>query len=202
MRRVCRFVTRAICLALVRHDSTRDVLGLWIETECANFWPRVVNDLKLSGLQDILIAVIDGPKGFPEMTVQTCITHLIRNLLNFEGWKGRKAVVAALAAFDAGPSGTKYSPSGALWRRAWVRVIRFFAFAPDTWKFIYTMDEIELLGEESLLLLPPRLQANYQSIDEAGSSIRYRTSQACFVPDTTHGKVELSILALPTRPAR
>ncbi|PRF59172.1 IS256 family transposase, partial [Burkholderia multivorans] len=80
---------KAIYLALgVRRDGTRDVLGLWIEqTEGAKFWLRVVNDLKLRGVQDILIAVVDGLKGFPEAintvfpetTVQTCIVHLIRN---------------------------------------------------------------------------------------------------------------------------
>ncbi|EDT42881.1 transposase mutator type [Burkholderia ambifaria MEX-5] len=79
---------KAIYLALgVRRDGTRDVLGLWIEqTEGAKFWLRVVNDLKLRGVQDILIAVVDGLKGFPEAinsvfpetTVQTCIVHLIR----------------------------------------------------------------------------------------------------------------------------
>ncbi|WP_310676788.1 IS256 family transposase, partial [Burkholderia multivorans] len=83
---------KAIYLALgVRRDGTRDVLGLWIEqTEGAKFWLRVVNDLKLRGVQDILIAVVDGLKGFPEAintvfpetTVQTCIVHLIRNSLD------------------------------------------------------------------------------------------------------------------------
>ncbi|VWB99843.1 transposase mutator family protein [Burkholderia lata] len=50
----------------------------------------VVNDLKLRGVQDILIAVVDGLKGFPETTVQTCIVHLIRNSLDFVSWKDRK----------------------------------------------------------------------------------------------------------------
>ncbi|OOA68386.1 IS256 family transposase, partial [Burkholderia cenocepacia] len=97
---------KAIYLALgVRRDGTRDVLGLWIEqTEGAKFWLRVVNDLKLRGVQDILIAVVDGLKGFPEAintvfpetTVQTCIVHLIRNSLDFASWKDRKSVAAAL----------------------------------------------------------------------------------------------------------
>ncbi len=120
---------KAIYLALgVRRDGTRDVLGLWIEqTEGAKFWLRVVNDLKLRGVQDILIAVVDGLKGFPEAinsefretTVQTCIVHLIRNSLDFVSWKDRRvaaaalkkvywaptteAAVVALDAFDAGP---------------------------------------------------------------------------------------------------
>ncbi|WP_224052114.1 IS256 family transposase, partial [Burkholderia cepacia] len=159
---------KAIYLALgVHRDGTRDVLGLWIEqTEGAKFWLRVVNDLKLRGVQDILIAVVDGLKGFPEAintvfpetTVQTCIVHLIRNSLDFASWKDRKSAAAALKeiyraptaeaaavaldAFDAGPWGTKYPPIAALWRRAWEQVIPFYAFAPDIRKIIYTTDEI------------------------------------------------------------
>ena len=73
-------------------DGEKDVLGLWIEqTEGAKFWLKVVNDLKARGVNDILIAVVDGLKGFPEAIttvlpqtiVQTCIVHLIRNSLAF-----------------------------------------------------------------------------------------------------------------------
>ncbi|WP_323072018.1 IS256 family transposase [Mycetohabitans endofungorum] len=162
---------KAIYLALgVRRDGTRDVLGLWIEhTEGAKFWLRVVNELRLRGVQDILIAVVDGLKGFPEAintvfpetTVQTCIVHLIRNSLDFASWKERKQVAAelkevyrapsaeaaalALQAFDEGPWGSKYPPIAALWRRAWEQVTPFFAFAPDIRKIIYTTNSIESL---------------------------------------------------------
>ncbi|KVN37200.1 hypothetical protein WT67_01155 [Burkholderia stagnalis] len=105
---------KAIYLALgVRRDGTRDVLGLWIEqTEGAEFWLRVVNDLKLQGVQDILIAVVDGLKGFPEAinsvfpetTVQTCIVHPIRNSLDFVSWKDRKAAAAALKEVYRAPT--------------------------------------------------------------------------------------------------
>ncbi|SAL64936.1 transposase [Caballeronia humi] len=93
---------KAIYLALgVRRDGTPEVLGLWIEqTERAKFWLGVVNDLKLRGVQDILIAVVDGLKGFPaainavfpETTTQTCIVHLIRNSLD------RRALATRLGA--------------------------------------------------------------------------------------------------------
>lgn len=162
---------KAIYLALgVRRDGTREVLGLWIEqTEGAKFWLRVVNDLKLRGVQDILIAVVDGLKGFPaainavfpETTVQTCIVHLIRNSLEFANWKDRRqlavalreiyraasaeAAAQALEAFDAGPWGSKYPPIAALWRRAWEQVIPFFAFAPEIRKIVYTTNAIESL---------------------------------------------------------
>jgi len=162
---------KAVYLALgVASDGTRDVLGLWIEqTEGAKFWLRVVNDLKNRGVEDILIAVVDGLKGFPEAiqatfprtTVQTCIVHLIRNSLAFASWKERKLVAAALrpvytaptadaaaqclAEFEAGPWGAKFPTIGASWRRVWEHVIPFFAFAPEVRRVIYTTNVIESL---------------------------------------------------------
>jgi putative transposase len=84
--------------------TAKDVLGFWIEqTEGAKFWLKVVNDLKARGVNDILIAVVDGLKGFPEAiisafpqtVVQTCIVHLIRNSLAFVCWKDRKTILPA-----------------------------------------------------------------------------------------------------------
>src|SRR5215471_2354142 len=89
---------------LVRNKA---VLGLWIEqTEGAKFWLKVMNELKNRGLNDILIAVVDGLKGFPEAiatvfpltTVQTCIIHLIRHSLAFVSWKDRKLIMPDLKA--------------------------------------------------------------------------------------------------------
>lgn len=104
---------KAVHVALgVRGDGAKEVLGLWIETnEGAKFWLRVMNDLKNRGVEDILIAVVDGLKGFPdanavfpEATVQTCIVHLMRNSLDFASWKDRKELAAGLkliyAVFD------------------------------------------------------------------------------------------------------
>ena len=80
----------------------KEVLGLWIEqTEGAKFWLKVINDLKARAGNDILIAVVDGLKGFPEAIttvfpqtiVQTCIVHLIRISLAFVSWKDRKAIM-------------------------------------------------------------------------------------------------------------
>ena len=95
-----------VALAL-NPDGEKDVLGLWIEqTEGAKFWLRVVNELKTRGVNDILVAVVDGLKGFPEAItsvfpqtiVQTCIVHLIRNSLAFVSWKDRKAILPAIKA--------------------------------------------------------------------------------------------------------
>ena len=83
------------------------MLGLWIErTEGAKFWLKVMNDLRTRGVGDILIAVVDGLTGFadaiaavfPQTAVQTCIVHLIRNLLAFVFWKDRKKVMPDLKA--------------------------------------------------------------------------------------------------------
>jgi putative transposase len=160
---------KAIYLALgILPDGTRDILGLWIEnTEGAKFWMKVFNDLKTRGVADILIAVTDGLKGmaealaavFPATTLQTCIVHLIRNSLNYASWKERKALAAAikpiytapsaeaaqaeLDTFEAGPWGTKFPTVVAAWRRAWDRVIPFFAFPPPIRKVIYTTNAIE-----------------------------------------------------------
>ena len=162
---------KAIYLALgVLPDGTRDILGLWIEnTEGAKFWMKVFNDLKTRGVADILIAVTDGLKGIPEAlaavfpatTLQTCIVHLIRNSLDFASWKDRKALAAALKpiymassaeaaqaeldALEAGPWGAKFPTVVATWRRAWDRVIPFFAFSPAVRRVIYTTNAIESL---------------------------------------------------------
>ena len=97
---------QAVSLALgVAADGTRDVLGLWIEqTEGAKFWLKVMNELRHRGVADILIAVVDGLKGFPaavtavfpQTTVQTCIVHLTRFSLAYCHWQDRSKVAGAL----------------------------------------------------------------------------------------------------------
>jgi transposase-like protein len=160
---------KAIYLALgILPDGTRDILGLWIEsTEGAKFWLKVFNDLKTRGVNDLLIAVTDGLKGigealaavFPATTLQTCIVHLIRNSLDFASWKERKllaqalrpiytapsaeAAAAELEAFERGPWGRKFPTVVGAWRRAWDRVIPFFAFPPEVRRVVYTTNAIE-----------------------------------------------------------
>ena len=97
---------KAVHIALgVRADGAKEILGLWLEqNEGAKFWLRVMNELRNRGVEDILIAVVDGLKGFPDAiqavfpdaTVQTCIVHLLRQSLDFVSYKDRKAVAAAL----------------------------------------------------------------------------------------------------------
>jgi putative transposase len=114
-----------------------------------------MTELKNRGLEDVLIAVVDGLKGFPDAItavfpdaqVQTCIVHLIRNSLDFVSYKDRRAVAAALkevykaadadsgaAALDAFAEsdwGRKYPAIAMSWRRHWQAVIPFFAFPDD-----------------------------------------------------------------------
>lgn len=173
---------KAVYLALgIQADGQRDVLGLWIEqTEGAKFWLKVFNDLKTRGCQDILIAVVDGLKGlaeaintaYPKTTVQTCIVHLIRNSLDYAGWKDRKAVAQALRpiygapseqaaeqalqTFSEGPWGAKYPMIVAAWQRAWENVIPFFVFPADIRRVIYTTNAIESLNMQLRKIIKTR----------------------------------------------
>jgi putative transposase len=144
---------------------------LWLEqNEGAKFWLRVMNELKNRGVEDVLLAVVDGLKGFPEAilavfpeaVVQTCIVHLLRHSLEFVSWKDRKPVAAALrdiyraidpaaaeaalAAFEASPWGRKYAAIGQSWRRAWGEVIPFYAFPLEVRRLLYTTNSIEALN--------------------------------------------------------
>jgi len=161
-------------------SGEKDVLGLWIEqTEGAKFWLKVMNDLRNRGVADVLIAVVDGLKGFPEAIsnvfpktmVQTCIVHLIRNSLSFVSWKDRKAILPSIKAIyhaenaDAAALrlddfeaewGKRYPAIGQAWRRAWEHVIPFFAFAPDIRKMIYTTNAVEALNRSLRKIIKTR----------------------------------------------
>jgi putative transposase len=161
---------KAVYVALALNpDGEKEVLGLWIEqTEGAKFWLKVITELKTRGVNDILIAVVDGLKGFPEAiasvypqtVVQTCIVHLIRNSLAFVSWKDRKAILPAIKAIYRAENadmallrleefedewGRRYPAIGQAWRRAWEHVVPFFAFAPGVRKMIYTTNAVEAL---------------------------------------------------------
>jgi len=166
--------TKSVYLAIgITCAGQKEVLGLWLEqTEGAKFWLRVMTDLQGRGVQDVLIAVVDGLKGFPEAItaifphtlVQTCIVHLLRYSLDFASWKERRALAAALKpiytalnaeaaaaaleAFAAGPWGERYPPIVASWRRNWAQVVPFFAFSPAVRRIIYTTNAIESLHSQ------------------------------------------------------
>ena len=186
---------KAVYLALgILPDGTRDILGLWIEnTEGAKFWMKVFNDLKTRGVGDILIAITDGLKGmaealevvFPATTLQSCIVHLIRNSLAFANWKDRKglagalkvvytaasaeAALAELDAFEQGPWGQKFPTVVAAWRRAWDKVIPFFAYPPAVRKVVYTTNAIESINARLRKIIKTR--GHFPSDDAASKLI-------------------------------
>jgi transposase-like protein len=188
--------SRAIHIALgVRADGRKEVLGLWIEqNEGAKFWLRVMNELKNRGVDDIMLAVVDGLKGFPDAitavfpdaVVQTCIVHLLRNSMDFVSWKDRKplatalksiyravdakAAEEALTAFEASEWGMRYPAISQSWRRAWAEVIPFFAFPNEVRKIIYTTNAIEALN--SKLRRAVRARGHFPS-DEAATKLLY-----------------------------
>ena len=163
---------KSVYLAIGHHCSGhKEILGLWIEqTEGAKFWLRVMNELKARGVQDMLIAVVDGLKGFPEAinsafpdtVVHTCIVHMIRHSLALASWKDRKPLakalkviyqadteeqaLTALSEFEAGPWGEKFPSIGKSWRNNWEHIIPFFAFSKPVRKLIYTTNSIESLN--------------------------------------------------------
>lgn len=187
---------KAVYVAIgVRCTGHKEVLGLWVEqTEGAKFWLRVMSELKNRGVEDILISVVDGLKGFPEAItavfpqteVQTCIVHLLRYSLQFAGWKERKALAAALKlvyqastaeearaqldAFEQGPWGQKYPLIAQSWRRHWEEVIPFFAFPAQVRRMIYTTNAIESL--HSVLRNTVRGRGHFPS-DEAALKLLY-----------------------------
>lgn len=187
---------KAAYLALgITPDGRKHVLGLWLDpNEGARFWLRIVNELRNRGVKDILIAVVDGLKGFPEAInaafpqtlVQTCVVHLLRNALAYVSWQDRKQVVAALKPiyqapttdaallaldeFEASPWSKKYPAIAPLWRRQWSQLIPFFAFPAEVRRIIYTTNAIESLN--STLRTAIRSRGHFPT-DEAAIKLLY-----------------------------
>jgi len=151
-------------------EGKKDVLGIWIgEAESAKFWMKVLVDLKNRGVADIIIASVDGLKGFeaaissvfPNTEVQQCIVHQIRNSTKFVSYKDRKslcgdlklvytavneeAALIALAQFEEKWS-KKYPHAGRGWRENWSRLATFFKYPEDIRRIIYTTNAIEGLN--------------------------------------------------------
>jgi putative transposase len=166
-----RIANRSIYLAVgINLQGHKEVLGFWAAgQEGAKFWLSVVTELKNRGVEDILIACVDGLKGFPEAIeavfpqalVQLCIVHLLRNSLSYVSWKDRKAVAAALkpvytaATAEAAERSltefeqqwaSRYPMIGRSWRNNWTRIIPFFQFPDEIRRVIYTTNAIESLN--------------------------------------------------------
>ena len=161
---------KAIYIALgINAEGHKELLGLWLsENEGSRFWLGVLTELKNRGVEDILIACVDGLKGLPEAIqsvypqtqVQLCIVHMVRNSLKFVSWKDYKKVTAelkqvyqavtqeqalfALEQFEQ--HWPQYPQIVKLWQRHWENVMTLFAYPDYIRKVIYTTNAIESLN--------------------------------------------------------
>ena len=164
---------QAVYLALgINLEGRKELLGLWVgETEGSKFWLSVLTELKNRGVRDILIACVDGLKGFPDAIetlfpkteVQLCIVHMVRNSLKYVSWKERRVVAVDLKAIYKAASAeeaeqaldtfaekwdARFPQIGKSWRTRWENVIPFFAYPPEIRKVIYTTNAIESLNAQ------------------------------------------------------
>lgn len=164
-------INKAVYLALgVNIEGHKELLGMWIsENEGAKFWLNVLTELQNRGVKDILIACVDGLKGFPDAIntvypqtqVQLCIVHMVRNSLKLVPWKDYKAITAdlkriyqsiteeeGLMALDQFEQrwDSKYPSISRSWRNNWQNVSTLFNYPNDIRKAIYTTNAIESLN--------------------------------------------------------
>ena len=164
---------KAVYIALaVNMEGKKEILGLWIsKNEGAKFWMQVVTELKNRGVEDILIACVDGLKGFeeaintvfPETIVQLCIVHIVRGSMKFVPWKDKKRVAADLKSIYSAPSeeaallelelfkekwDAKYPTISIIWQRNWEAITPCLAFPQHIKKAIYTTNAIEAVNRQ------------------------------------------------------
>lgn len=159
----------AVYIALaVDTEGHKDVLGQWVGdgAEGATFWLNVLTDLETRGVEDILIACVDGLKGFseaieaifPQTLVQRCVIHQIRHSLRYVTWKDRKEFVADLKTIYQAPTremgetnllnvGEKWSqryPAAIhSWENNWAELSTFFDYPKEIRRLIYTTNTLE-----------------------------------------------------------
>jgi transposase-like protein len=166
-----RVINKSIYLALgINMDGQKELLGMWLaENEGAKFWLSVLTELQNRGVKDILIACVDGLKGFPEAIqsvypetqIQLCIVHMVRNSIRYVPWKDYKPVTAdlkkiyqsvteeeALLALDqfAANWDSKYPQISKSWRSCWPNLNTLFNYPQEIRKAIYTTNAIESLN--------------------------------------------------------
>jgi putative transposase len=164
-------INKAVYLALgVNMEGHKELLGLWLsENEGAKFWLNVLTELQNRGVKDILIACVDGLKGFPdaintvfpETQIQLCIVHMVRNSVKYVPWKDYKAVTAQLkqiyqsvteeeALLALNQFGeqwdARYPQISKSWRTHWHNLNTLFSYPADIRKVIYTTNAIESLN--------------------------------------------------------
>ncbi len=163
-----KYVSKAVYTILgVRVDGKKEVLGLYLsESEGANFWLSVLTDLQTRGVEDILIASVDGLKGFPEAInaifpkteVQLCIVHQIRNSIKYVASKNQKEFAKDLKLIYQAPTkelaeeelfklddkwGKKYPLVINSWQSKWDNLSVYFKYPEDIRRIIYTTNIIE-----------------------------------------------------------
>ena len=163
-----QIIKKAVYVAIgLTENGIREVLGMWVgENESAKFWLSVLNSLKNRGLEDILIACVDGLTGFndaieaayPKTEIQQCIIHQIRNTTRFVYYKDIKELMgdlkviyaaadeqAALQALDAFDSkwSTKYPKTAKSWKDNWATLSTYFKYPQEVRTLIYTTNIIE-----------------------------------------------------------
>ncbi|ABK61104.1 transposase, Mutator family [Clostridium novyi NT] len=163
-----RIVSKAAYLCMAYDMSGhKDILGIWVgESEGARFWLSVCNDLKNRGVKQILIACMDGLRGlpdaiktvYPEVSIQTCIVHKIRNSLNYIASKDKKEFIKDLNLIYKATTeelalleldnlkekwGSKYGIVIDSWYNNWDNLSTFFEFSPEIRKMIYTTNALE-----------------------------------------------------------
>lgn len=164
-------INKAVYLALgVNMEGQKELLGMWLsETEGAKFWLNVLTELQNRGVKDILIACVDGLKGFPdaintvfpETQIQLCIVHMVRNSVKYVPWKDYKAVTTdlkkiyqsatedeALLALEqfSGRWDSKYPQISRSWTAHWDNLNTLFNYPEDIRRAIYTTNAIESLN--------------------------------------------------------
>jgi len=164
-------INKAVYLALgVNMDGHKDLLGIWVsENEGAKFWLSVLTELKSRGVQDILIACVDGLKGFPEAIaaeypetrIQLCIVHMLRGSLKYVSWKDYKKVTTDLKEVYQATTeaqalkalenfgitwNSQYPQIAKSWTNNWVNLRTIFDYPPEIRKAIYTTNAIESLN--------------------------------------------------------
>jgi putative transposase len=165
--------TRACYLAVgVTVDGDREALGIWWqETEGAKFWLAVLNDLHRRGVQDVLIACVDGLTGFPDAIaavfpqawVQTCIVHQIRASLRYVGYRDKRTLAKDLRPIYTAANadhaltelerfderwGARYPMIAQAWRRDWEHITPFLALPEDLRRVVYTTNTIEAMHRQ------------------------------------------------------
>jgi transposase-like protein len=163
-----QIVKKAVYIAIgIKMDGVRDVLGMWVgENESAKFWTGVLNGLRNRGVEDILIACVDGLTGFPaaieavypRTEIQQCIIHQLRNSTKYVSYKDIKALMADLKAVYAAVDeqtalyqldvfaekwDKKYPKISQSWRSNWANLSTYFKYPQEVRTLIYTTNAIE-----------------------------------------------------------